>query len=50
MKVKFSLSIGFSTAKHTEIVDFDDDATDEEIEECYNEWKDGYIDGGWTKV
>jgi len=56
MKVKFVLSIGFPTAKHTEIVDLDDEDydTDEAIEEAYQEWVDnllnGGLDGGWERL
>lgn len=46
MQVRFTLGIGF-IHKREEIVEFDDDATEEEIEEAYLEWQSCYLDGGW---
>ena len=50
MKVEFTLGIGFANAKHREIFDIDDDATDEDIEAQLQEWANNYIDTGWKKV
>lgn len=47
MRVKFTLSIGFATAKQQEIVEFDDDVSENEIEEAYEEWVSNFRDGGW---
>lgn len=49
-KVEFTLSIGFVTGNHHEVMEFDDDITDEEIEQEYNEWIWNYIDGGWREI
>lgn len=49
IKVKFTLSIGFPGAKHEEIVEMEEYCTDEDIEECYQEWCNQYLDGGWEK-
>ena len=49
MKVLFTLSIGFPNAKQSEVVDLDDDLTDDEIGDAYLEWRNDYLDGGWTK-
>lgn len=46
-KVKFYLSIGFQDASYEEIIEFEDDITREEIEEEFQDWKNGYIDMGW---
>lgn len=46
-RIKFSLSIGYANAGHEEVVEFDDDATDEQIEQDYQDWCSSYIDGGW---
>lgn len=50
MKVRFSLSIGLSNAEQWDEVEFEDNATDEEIENAYTEWTYNYIDGGWEKI
>ena len=47
MKVKFTLGIGF-IHKREEIVEFEDDATEEEIEAAYLDWQSCYLAGGWT--
>ena len=49
MEVTFTLSIGFPTAKRVEVIEFDDDITEEELEEAWQDWANGYIDGGWLK-
>lgn len=46
-KIEFSISIGLAGCKRTEIVEYYHDATDEEIEEDYMEWRNNYLDGGW---
>lgn len=50
MKVIFTLSIGFPTAKQKDVMDFPEDATDEEIEEDYKIWQSNFIDGGWKRI
>ena len=49
MKVKYTLSIGYPPGR-AEIVELDDDATDEEIERDYQDWVSNYMDGTWRKV
>ena len=50
---EFTLSIGYPTATREaeDIFEFDDDATDEEIEDTledyWKEWAWNYINGGW---
>lgn len=46
-KVKFYLGTGFAGCNHTEVMEFDDNTTEEEIEECYEEWKNEKLDGSW---
>ncbi len=59
MKYKVTLSIGFPQAKHTSVIDVDDDElaeceTEDEREELlYEHWKDwanNYIDAGIEPV
>lgn len=49
MKVTFTLGIGFVGARHEEVIEFDDDTTDEELDEFWTDWSHNYIDGGWSK-
>lgn len=46
-KIHFHLGIGYANAVHDEIIEFEDDATNEEIEEEFNEWVNGYEDCSW---
>ena len=46
MKVEFTLSTGFAAARRIEIFDYDDDVTDEELDEDWKDWIWNYIDGG----
>ena len=59
MKFRFTLSIGFVGARREEIVDIDDDElaeceTDQDrenlIDEYWNDWSRGHIDGGAEPV
>lgn len=49
-KVKFYLGTGYPSSNHEEIMEFDDDITDEEIEEEYQIWKEEKLDGSWWDV
>lgn len=49
-RVRFTLSIGFVNARHTADEEFEDDTTEEEIEEAYQLWVQNYLDGGWHEV
>jgi hypothetical protein len=49
MKVTFTLSIGFSNARHEEVFDYDKNVTDDELERDWNEWCGNYIDGGYKR-
>ena len=48
MKVTFTLSIGLQ-GRQKETFEFDDDVTDEELEEAWQEWSQNYIDGGFDR-
>lgn len=50
MKIEYTLSIGFSNAKHKETVELPDEYTDDEIEADYDGWCQNYLDGGWVKL
>ncbi len=49
-KIKSFLGIGYHGATHEEIVEYEDDATDEQINEDFQEWKMGYMDDNWWEV
>lgn len=49
MKVEFSVNMGWNN-KQTEIVEYDDDITDEELSVEWNTWSMNYIDGGWSRI
>jgi len=50
MKVQFTMSVGVSASRRSEVVDLEGDMTDAEIEEAYIEWRNNYLDGTWTKL
>jgi hypothetical protein len=56
IKVSFDLGIGYVGAKHKheEVFEFEDNMTQEEIEEelenYWKEWIWNYIDGGWEII
>lgn len=50
MKIKVHLSIGFPTATHTDILEMDDDYTEEDIHREVEEWANNYIEISWDEV
>jgi len=50
MKVKMTLSIGYSNAGQEEIVEVDDDSTENDLAEDWQNWINNYIDGGWEII
>ena len=48
-KIHFYLGIGINNADREEVVEFEDNATDEEIGDEYEDWKNNYIDASWWK-
>ena len=49
MRVRFTLSIGYVPGRE-EIVELDDDWTNDEIEREYQDWVSEYLDGGWDRL
>lgn len=49
-KIKFLLSIGYSGADHSDVMEYADDASDETINADYDQWCQNYMDGGWWVV
>lgn len=45
MKVLF-----YVNASKKEVVELDDDLTDEEIDEEYETWRSNFLDGSWEKL
>lgn len=58
MKIKFQFTVGTkyvgSTVKKEVELEFDDEATDDEIEEeaasVYQDWLNNQLDGGWERL
>ena len=48
MKVKFTINMGRES--HQEIVEYEDDVTEDELQEYWTDWTANYIDGGWRKL
>lgn len=48
-KIHFYLSIGYPTAKHEEIVEYDDNVTDDEINSDFSDWVNNYLDMEWCE-
>ena len=46
MKVTFTLSIGYANASRREVLEYEDDVTDEELDKDWQDWAWNYIDGG----
>lgn len=49
-KIRWELDIGFVGATRSGIIKFDDDATDDEIEESVSDAANNYINIGWGEV
>lgn len=49
MRVEFSLNIGWNN-KQTEVVEYDGDMTDEELDVEWSIWSSDYIDGYWKRI
>ena len=49
-KVKVFLGIGFANANREEILEFEDDATEEDIEDEVMAWVNDQIDIGWKVI
>ena len=49
MKVEFAVNMGWNN-KQIEIVEYDDDITDEELDAEWSTWSANYIDGHWKRI
>ena len=49
MKVEFSVNMGWNN-KQTEIVEYDGDMTDEDLDAEWSTWSANYIDGYWKRI
>lgn len=49
-KVKFYLGTGFAGVAHEEIIEFDDNVTDEEIQEAFYDWYEDKLDPSWWYI
>ena len=49
MKVEFALNMGWNN-KQTEVVEYDGDMTDEELDAEWSTWSANYIDGYWERI
>lgn len=47
-RVRFYIDSGYVGAERYIVVEFEDDTTDEEIEECHQDWVSQYI--GWYEL
>jgi hypothetical protein len=48
-RIKVSLSIGFANATHRDVIEVEDDATEEDIDETIQQWASNYISIGWSE-
>jgi hypothetical protein len=46
-RIYVSLSIGYPSAKHEDVLEVEDDATDESIDEEVRDWAHNYIEWYW---
>lgn len=49
-KYHFYMGTGFTGATHEEEFEFDDDASQEEVEDSYEDWKNSHLDCSWWEV
>lgn len=49
-KIEFSLSIDSGSCIISEVIEFPDYATDEDIQRAHVEWQLEKLDGGWDEV
>jgi hypothetical protein len=46
-KIHFSLGLNLVGCRKEETITVEDDATDKDIQEMYEDWRDEQLDGGW---
>jgi hypothetical protein len=49
-RIEASLDIGYCGAKYETEFEFEDNITEEEIDEIVTEWANNYINIGWKEV
>jgi hypothetical protein len=49
MKVTFYYGIGFANASHEETFDYEDDVTDQELQQDFDDWVSNFVDGGFYR-
>lgn len=49
-KFKFYAGLGYVGADHEEIVEIEDDCTEEELEEIFEGWLSNYLDAGYDEI
>lgn len=49
-RIKFYLGTGYAGCSHEEIFEFDDDATEEEINDSFEDWKNNRLDCSWCEI
>lgn len=49
-KIKFYLHTGFACGVHEDEIEFEDNTTDEQIDEELEEWSKDQIDAWWMEV
>lgn len=49
MKVEFRINAGMGITD-AEIIEYDGDMTDKELDAEWSTWSMNYIDGGWSRV
>lgn len=48
-KIRMYLGTGFANCAHEEVVEVDDDTTDEELDEYLHDWAGNYLDLNWSE-
>jgi hypothetical protein len=49
-EIKCNLSIGYPTAEHNDVIEVEDDATNEDIEREVEDWAHNYIEWSWEEA
>lgn len=49
-KIKFTISLGLVGCSREDVIEFEDDTTEEEIQEAYEDWRLEQLDGGWEEI
>lgn len=49
-KIKFYLDTGFAGCSHEEVFEYEDNVSEEEINEDFEMWKNDRLDASWWEV